>query len=172
MLVRDAETRDLPAVVDIYNEELRTTTNIWTERPQTLEERVEMCAARSARGFPTIVAEVQGRILGVATYADFRESVRKEGYRFVVEHSVHVARANWGKGVALALMRELFDRAAAARIHVMVGGIDAANTRSIKFHEHLGFREVARMPELGFVHGVWCDLVLMQRFIDEPGAAR
>jgi phosphinothricin acetyltransferase len=172
MHVRDAETADLPAVVEIYNEELFTTTSIYTERPQTLEERVAMCATRSARGFPTVVAEDQGRILGVATFADFRDSIRKEGYRFTVEHSLHVAKASWGRGVGRALMDTLFERAAARGAHVMVGGIDGANARSLRFHEQLGFREVARLPETGFVHGLWCDLVLMQRFIDAPGSPR
>lgn len=172
MFVRDARVRDLGEVVAIYNEELFATTGIWTERAQTLEERFEWFDARNARGFPTVVAEDGGRVVGVASFADFRDSVRKEGYRFTVEHSVHVERASWGKGVGRALMEALFEHAAARNIHVMVGGIDGANVGSLRFHERLGFAEVGRMPETGFVHGGWCELVLVQRFIDARGAAR
>lgn len=31
----------------------------------------------------------------------------------------------------------------------MVAGIDAGNVGSIRFHERVGFFEVARMPEIG-----------------------
>jgi L-amino acid N-acyltransferase YncA len=48
----------------------------------------------------------------------------------------------------------------------------ARNEGSLRFHEHLGFTEVARMPETGWVHGAWRDLVLVQRVLDAPGAGR
>jgi phosphinothricin acetyltransferase len=71
----------------------------------------------------------------------------------------------WGRGIGKLLMEELLERAKKAGIHVMVGGIDASNQRSLDFHRRLGFREVARMPETGFKHGRWCDLVFVQRFV-------
>jgi L-amino acid N-acyltransferase YncA len=163
MLIRDARLDDLPEVVSIYNEEIPTTTAIWTERFQTLEERTAWFAARNARGFPTVVAEESSRIVGVAGFGDFRDSVTKEGYRFTVEHSVHVTSRHWGRGVGRALVQRLFEEAVRRNIHAMVGGIDAANTGSIAFHERLGFREVARMPEVGFKFGRWLDLVFVQR---------
>jgi L-amino acid N-acyltransferase len=54
----------------------------------------------------------------------------------------------------------------------VVGGLDAGNEGSLRFHEHLGFTEVARMPETGRVRGAWRDLVLVQRVLDAPGAGR
>ena len=47
----------------------------------------------------------------------------------------------------------------------MVGAIDATNDASIRFHERLGFVEVARMPEVGIKFGRWLDLVLVQRIV-------
>ena len=74
-----------------------------------------------------------------------------------------VASEFQGRGIGKLLMKELIARARQAGIHVMVGGIDASNLRSLEFHRRLGFREVARMPETGFKHGRWCDLVFVQR---------
>jgi L-amino acid N-acyltransferase len=163
MLVRDARPEDLAEVVSIYNEEIPTTTAIWTEKLQTLAERTAWFDARSARGFPTVVAESHGRVVGVAAFGDFRDSIAKEGYRFTVEHSVHVTESWWGRGVGRALMERLFEEAARRNVRAMIGGIDAANTGSITFHERLGFREVARMPQVGFKFGKWLDLVFVQR---------
>jgi phosphinothricin acetyltransferase len=165
MHVREARRDDMLEVVAVYNEEIPTNTSIWTEKLQMHSERLAWFEARSARGFPTVVAEEGKTVVGVAAFGDFRDSVQKEGYRFTVEHSVHVTRSHWGRGIGRALMQRLFEEAAHRNIHAMIGGIDSANTGSIVFHERLGFREVARLPETGFKFGKWLDLVLMERLL-------
>jgi phosphinothricin acetyltransferase len=51
--------------------------------------------------------------------------------------------------------------------HTMVAAIDSANGTSIRFHEGLGFVEVARMPEVGAKFGRWQDLVVLQLRLDD-----
>jgi phosphinothricin acetyltransferase len=46
---------------------------------------------------------------------------------------------------------------------VLVAGVDGGNEASIRFHERLGFREVARMPAVGRKFGEPVDLVLLQK---------
>ena len=48
----------------------------------------------------------------------------------------------------------------------MVGAIEALNHASLALHRGLGFKEVARMPEVGCKFGRWLDLVLVQRLLD------
>jgi phosphinothricin acetyltransferase len=153
-------------IAAIHNELLDTTTFTWTEQQQSAAERLAGYEARSTRGFPTLIAEKADQVLGVATYADFRDSIKWPGYRFTVEHSVNVRGDAWRQGIGEALMRALLEHAKRAGLHVMVGAIDASNVRSLEFHRRLGFREVARMPETGWKHEHWCDLVLVQRRID------
>jgi len=102
-------------------------------------------------------------VVGWAAYGDFRDSRRWPGYRFTVEHTVHVARSHWGCGVGRALVEALADRARRDGKRVMVAGIDGSNTDSITFHARLGFHEVARLPGVGEKWGRRLDLVLMQR---------
>jgi phosphinothricin acetyltransferase len=68
-------------------------------------------------------------------------------------------------------MQPLFARAAAMGKHVMVGGVDAENHASLRFHEQLGFARVAHFREVGFKFGRWLDLVFLQRQIaaGDPG---
>ncbi len=163
--VRDATLADLPAIVDVLNVAVDTTT-VYSERAYTLENRQSWLEARSERGFPVLVADREGAFAGFGTYGDFRDSVALPGYRTTVEHSVYVAGGHEGGGVGRIIVEALVDRAREASVHVMVGAIDAENKASIRFHERLGFVEVGRMPEIATKWDRWLTLVLMQRIIE------
>jgi phosphinothricin acetyltransferase len=167
--IRDATEADLAATLAIYNELIPTTTIAWTEHPMTLEARREWFAEQQRRAFPVLVVETGGtdapEVVGVAAYGDFRDTAHWEGYRFTVELSIHVRGDHHGGGIGRVLMEALVDRARAAGVHVMVAAVDGDNEGSIRFHERLGFVEVARMPEVGAKFGRRLDLVLLQRFV-------
>lgn len=158
---RAAEPADLPALTAIYNRVIETSTAIYRDDPTTVEERAEWVAARQARGFPVIVAELGGEVLGFASYGEWRGAF--PGYRHSVEHSVHVAEGARGLGVGATLMGHLFDLARAGRVHVMVGAVDAANEGSLTFHDRLGFARVAHFHEVGRKFGRWLDLVFVEK---------
>ena len=100
--------------------------------------------------------------LAFATFGDFRAW---PGYRFTVEHSVHVRSDCRGQGVGKELMKALFPRATALGKHVMIAGVDAANHASIRFHERLGFEKSGHLREVGHKFDRWLDLVFLQRWI-------
>ena len=166
MRIEDARDDDLPAILAIYNDVMRTSTAIYREEPATLEERQAWNETRKKNGYPLLVARTDdGTVAGFATFGDFRAW---PGYRFTVEHTIHVADGHRGAGTGEALMVALIDRAVADGYHRMIGGIDGDNAASIRFHERLGFVQVARLPEVGFKFGRWLDLVLVQLALDQP----
>jgi L-amino acid N-acyltransferase YncA len=163
--IADATYADLPVIVDLLNATLDTTTFEYTDIPHSLATRTAWFERQMERGFPVLVAAIDATVVGYAAYGDFRDSLERPGYRFTVEHSVHVAESHWGGGVGRALMSALLDRAGQAGVHVMVGAIDSSNAGSIRFHQRLGFVETARMPQVGRKFERWLDLVLMQRLV-------
>ena len=163
--IRDCTVEDLPASLDIYNALTETTTIAWSELRVSLESRAAWFADQQGREFPVLVAVDDGAVVGIASYGDFRGYPHWEGYRFTVEHSIHVRDDRRGAGIGRMLLEALIDRARAADVHVMVGAIDGDNKDSIRFHARLDFVEVARMPEVGFKFGRWLDLVLMQKIL-------
>ena len=166
IVVRDGIFEDLPATLAIYNELIGSTTVAWTEQEQTLEERWMWFAEQQRRGFPVLVAADE-EILGVAAYADFRNTQQWPGYRHTAELSIHVRRDRRQSGVGRLLMNALIERARDNQIHVLVAGVDADNTDALRFHERMGFSNVARMPETGRKFDRWLDLVFMQRIVDD-----
>jgi L-amino acid N-acyltransferase len=169
--VREANESDLLAILAIYNEVIATSTAVYALEPSTIEDRRTWFSSRHASGFPVVVAadSVSKDVLGFASFGDWRGAW--PGYRYTVEHTVHVRSDVRGRGVGSALVEALLPRAVALRKHVMIGGIDAANEASIRFHERLGFERVAYFREVGHKFGRWLDLVFMQRFLDTPGTS-
>ncbi len=137
-MIREASRDDVPAITAILNSRIATDTSEWREELHELSAKEAWFAACRDRGWPVLIAEVDGDVAGFATYDDFRDSLYRPGYRFVVENSVHVAEAHLGAGLGRTLMVELIARARAADLRSMVAAIDGANSGSVTFHERLG----------------------------------
>ena len=162
MLIRDAGEAELPAILAIFNEVIATSTAVYMDGPSTLEERRAWYTARRAAGYPVLVATDESGVTGFASFGDFRAA---PGYRFTVEHSVHVRADRRGRGLGSALVMALLPRAEALGKHVMVAGVDAANDASIAMHRRLGFEAVAHFREVGRKFDRWLDLVFLQRLL-------
>jgi L-amino acid N-acyltransferase len=164
-MIRDATREDMADVCDLYNALIPTTTVAWTETPEHLDERLAWFETQQLRGWPVVVAVESGSVVGFAAYGSFRGDGKWPGYRFTVEHTIHVAQSHWGTGIGRALVDELISHAYDSDVHVMVGAIDADNEASLRFHKRLGFVEVARMPQVGRKFDRWRDLIFVQRII-------
>src|SRR6202034_1415599 len=81
-----------------------------------------------------LVAEDRGEIVGVAAFGWFRDVVKRPGYRFTVESTIHVREDRWGSGVGRELMGVLLDAARKTGKHTMIAAIDSANEASTRFH--------------------------------------
>lgn len=168
MHVRDAVEGDLPGILEIHNEAIAHSTAIWDETPADLDERRRWFDDRHAQGFPILVAEIDGRVAGYASYGVWRA---KSGYRHTVENSVYVHADFHRRGVATALMTALIERARTAGVHVIVASVESTNTTSTALHERFGFRVVAQMPEVGRKFGRWLDMTYMQLTLPDPYAS-
>ena len=160
MKIREATFSDISAITDIYNEVILTTNAIYRESKVNPDDRVKWFNQRVDSGFPVIVAEINGAIVGYGAFNDFRFG---EGYSGTVEHSLHVKSENRGNGVGGAIMTQLLAIALKQNRKIMVAGIDSENTRSIEFHKGFGFIETARMPGVAIKHDKRLTLVLMQK---------
>lgn len=96
-------------------------------------------------------------------------------YAGVVEHSVYVHPDARGQGVGRALLKALIASTEAAGIWTIQSGVFPENTTSLALHAACGFRPVGTRERLGRHHGVWRDVVLIERrspTIPDPGAHR
>jgi len=163
MILRSAQPSDISAITGIYNEVIATTNAIYRDDIVTESERLAWYESKVNDGYPVIVAELNGEVIGYGLYGGFRFG---EGYKLTVEHSIHVRSSHRRTGVGRTILKELIAIATKDGRHVMVGAIDSGNEASIKLHEEFGFRESARMEEVALKGGKLLTLVLMQKVLD------
>jgi L-amino acid N-acyltransferase YncA len=166
IVIRQAQPSDVPAITEIGNALLSSTTYEWTETGPTVDERERWLRDQQGARNPVLVADDDGTVVGWASYGEFRDTNRWPGYRHTAEHTIHVVEGRWGRGIARSLLSALIDHARREGKRVLVAAVDSSNGRSIAFHAKMGFAEVARMPGVGEKWGFRLDLVLMQLDLD------
>lgn len=159
--IRDAAADDLEAINEIYNECVLNTTATFHDQPVTSAQRLAWW--RELRGkYAVLVAESNGEILGWANLGPYQGRC---AYRFTLESSVYLRPDARGRGLGTAIMTALLSRAAATDCHSVLAVISAESTDSLRLHERVGFREVARLKEVGYKFGRWIDVVFTQRML-------
>ncbi|MBZ9861276.1 GNAT family N-acetyltransferase [Mesorhizobium sp. CA12] len=159
--IRAATAADLDRITEIYADAVAHGTASYELEPPSRAEMGNRFDALAAGGFPYLVAEKDGIVLGYAYAGPFRP---RPAYRFVIEDSVYVAPEAKGQGVGLLLMRALIEtaRAAGFRQIIAVIGDGHSDSASVRLHEKLGFRHSGRLEGSGYKHGRWLDTVFMQ----------
>jgi phosphinothricin acetyltransferase len=154
------------AILDIFNDAILHSTALYDYEPRALQSMDSWFKNKASGRFPVIGAiGYAGDLLGFATYGSFRD---RPAYKYSVEHSVYVHRDRRGRGIGLALMRQLIATATDQQYHTVIGGIDASNPGSIALHEKLGFVHCGTIRQAGFKFGRWLDLAFYQLLLSTP----
>lgn len=101
-----------------------------------------------------------GQVIGWAALTAVSHRCVYEG---VAEVSVYVAKGYWGQGVGRTLLNELIRSSEQNGIWTLQAHILAENLASISLHHKCGFKTVGKREKLGQRHGVWRDVMLLER---------
>ncbi len=168
LLIRPSRDSDLTAVTAIYRPAVLHGTASFELEPPDEAEMARRRRALLEGGYPYLVAERDGAVVGYAYAGAYRT---RPAYRSTVEDSVYVAPAAQGTGVGRTLLAALVAECESRDFRLMVAVIgDAASQGSIALHAALGFRPVGVIEGVGHKHGRWLATVLMQRALG-PGTS-
>lgn len=112
------------------------------------------------------VAVRDGRVIGWAALVPVSSRCVYEG---VAEVSVYVASEARGTGVGRALLRRLIEGSEEIGLWTLQAGVFPENEASVALHRSLGFRRVGIRERIGRMHGVWRDVLLLERRSDRVG---
>lgn len=154
-VIRNITEADWPAVRRIYEQGIATgNATFETQAPAWKEWDEKMLP------FCRLLAEQQEEILGWAALNPYSS---RAVYRGVAEVSIYVGIGYHGRGIGKLLLAELIRQSEVHGIWTLQAGIFPENRASMRLHERAGFRTVGARERIGRQHGVWRDVVLMER---------
>jgi phosphinothricin acetyltransferase len=158
--LRAATLADIPAIQRLYALEVRDGVATYEYDAPDEAEMARRMRDLLEKGFPYLVAELDGVFAGYAYASSYRS---RTGYRWTVEDTVYVKAEAQGKGVGRALLARLVADCEALGFRQMVAVIgESGNGASVALHERLGFTTIGIFPGLGRKHGRWLETVQMQ----------
>jgi L-amino acid N-acyltransferase YncA len=165
--LRPATPADIPGITRIYTQAVAEGTASFELDPPDEAEMTRRMAGLLKDGFPYIVAQSGGVILGYAYAGPYR---LRPAYRFTVEDSIYLAPEAQRRGIGRRLLAELIALSEQRGYRQMLAVIgDSANAGSIALHRAAGFAMTGTFENVGFKFGRWLDSVMMQRALG-PGA--
>lgn len=169
ILIRPSADADLPAMTAIYAHAVRMGTATFELEPPNEEDMGRRHADVVARGLPWLCAIDRSRGDRVAGYAYAAPFRPRPAYRFTVEDSIYVDGERQGFGIGRLLLAELAMRCVAWGARQMVAVIGDGDPASVALHRRLGFRASGTLSAVGWKHGAWRDVALMQRALGYGG---
>jgi L-amino acid N-acyltransferase YncA len=153
--VRDLRPGDWPEVARIYEEGIQTGN-------ATFETEVPSWEAWAAAHLDEhrFVAERDGRIAGWIALAPVSSRCCYAG---VVEISAYVGEEARGQGVGAELLATAIESSERAGIWTLQTGVFPENAPSLGLLRRFGFRVLGTQERIGRLHGVWRDVVLLER---------
>jgi phosphinothricin acetyltransferase len=159
--MRPATSADIGRITAIYADAVINGAASYELEPPTQAAMLERFEALALYGYPYLVAEEDGGVLGYAYASAFRA---RPAYRFIAEDSIYVAPEAKGRGIGRLLLEALIEavRALGFRQLVAVIGDGTPDSPSVGLHEKLGFSHSGKLQGSGYKHGRWLDTVFMQ----------
>jgi L-amino acid N-acyltransferase YncA len=155
MEIRDFRPDDWPEVAAIFDDGIRTGNATFESSPPEWD-------AWDFGHLPEhrFVVSSDGVVVGWAALSPYSD---RECYDGVAEVSVYVAERARGRGVGRTLLTALIESSERSGIWTLQAGIFPENEPSVALHVALGFCVVGVRERLGRLHGVWRDVLLLER---------
>ena len=155
MEVRDLRLTDWPEVARIFEQGIRTgVATFETDVPSW--EAWDAAHLREHR----FVAEREGSVIGWIALAPVSSRCCYEG---VAEVSAYVGEEARGEGIGRALLGWLIESSERAGIWTLETGVFPENEPSLGLLHRFGFRVVGTRERIGQMHGMWRDVVFLER---------
>lgn len=168
LVIRPAQSADAGAIGAIYDEAARSGLATFATGPHTADERRAWLVARGERA-PVWCGEMDGEVIAWSALAPFSH---RAWYSGVAEYTVYVAGRLRGRGVGRAMLAELAEQAPRYGYWKLVGMILPENAAGLALALGGGFREVGTHRAHARREGVWRDVTIVERHLEEaPPAA-
>jgi phosphinothricin acetyltransferase len=160
MRARAASKADAAAIARIYNDGIDDRVATFETRHRTAADVEHWFDGRH----PIVAVEDEGAVIAFASTSDYRP---RDCYAGIAEFSVYAAREARGRGAGRLAMNALIEAARAAGFWKLVSRVFVENTASRALLRSVGFREVGVYERHARLDGLWRDVVIVERLLDD-----
>ena len=162
-MIRLATEADLPEILEIYGPYILNTTASFEYTVPTPDAFTKRFLGITEQ-FAWLVWEEAGKILG---YAYGSLPFERAAYGWCAEASIYLRKDAHRKGIGkqlYAALEDILRRQGYRKVYTI---ITTANEASVKFHEAVGYRHTATMPDCGYKFGNWYGTVWMEKQLSD-----
>lgn len=146
MIIRVAQTADLPAIVDIYNQAIASGRSTGDTQRLRVEDRMAWLQEHHPDQYPIFVAEADGHTMGWCSLSAYRAG--RGAFRRTREISYYIDLAHQRRGIATALIEHALAACPALEIKTLLAIVLEFNDASIRLLEKLGFARWGYLPRV------------------------
>jgi phosphinothricin acetyltransferase len=162
-VVRLAASSDAGSIAHIYNQGIEDRIATFEIEPRTADQ-IRARLTEQCERFPTVVAERNGRVIAWAGASEYRP---RACYAGIAEFSIYTERDSRGTGAGRAALSGLIAACAQRGFWKLVSRIFPENEASLGLCCSLGFREVGIYRRHAQLDGVWRDVVIVEKLLDD-----
>lgn len=159
--LRPATPEDIPAITEIYNEAILTTTATFDTELKTADERLAWLNKHDDR-HPVLVAVQDGQVAGWASLSAWSDRC---AYADTAETSFYVHSKFRGKGIGRKLKEAIIDEATRLEFHTLIARVAEESHESIHLNESCGFVHVGTLREVGRKFGKLLGVHIMHKML-------
>lgn len=144
IIIRYADIKDLPRIVEIFNQGVLSHRSSATTTPVSVEGRKVWFMEHKPEKHPIYVAESYGIVVGWCSVSWYRPG--RDALRFTAELSCYVHESQQGRGIGSSLIAHAIIESPRLGIKNLVAVVIDRNIASQKMLERLGFEMWGYLP--------------------------
>lgn len=160
-MIRPATPFDSAVIAAIWNREVRETTATTDTEERSVDAQRAWLAAHGP-DHPVVVAVEGDDVVAFGALSPYRA---KPSYAHTVENSVYVKDGWRGKGLGGLVLDRLLELARERGHRSVIARVTSVNEPSLALHERRGFVRVGHERQVACKHGMWLDVVTLQRLL-------
>lgn len=153
--IRFANISDLPSIVDIYNQAIRSKSATGDMDEFSVENRINWFNKFDADRYPIYVAEQNNTVVGYSTLSPYREG--RQAMSKIAEISFFLDYSYRGLGIGSSILEYVMSDCKRLRKEILLAILLDINTESIYLLKKFKFQEWGRLPKVIDFNGEICD---------------
>lgn len=151
LIIRFVNITDLPFIVDIYNQAIRSRCATGDMEEFGVDDRIEWLKKFDDNEYPLYIAEIENRVVGYCTLSPYRPG--RKAMSTVAEISYYLDYSFHGKGIGATLLKYVISDCDRIGKKSLIAILLDINSPTIGLLEKFNFKKWGHLPDIIEIDG-------------------